>query len=468
MVDAAHLRRVLSPLRDDPDQLIEINVRQAQLIDELRQEIARLKADNDDQNRRLAELERAAHRQAAPFRVDEKKRKRTRKKPGRPKGHPGAYRVQPTNVDDEIDVPLEGCPHCGGPVHGVTALDQFIEDIPRIRPHVTHLRTYEGECPRCGEVRSTHPLQVSTAGGAARTQLGPNALGLALELTQQHGLPKRQTSRILERAFGLRITPGGLVQVAHRMAGKVHAAYEAVAQGVRRAPAVYADETSWWVGGPKWWLWVFTHPAGTIYCVRQGRGRAIVHETLGADFSGVLVSDCLASYDDATAVQHKCYGHHHKAIGEAIAQHGRGGEGFLRNARALLHAAQALKAQTATLPDGEFARMRLALEQSADHLLASATTDPLEQRIANRLRKQRDHLFTFLDHDAVDATNNRAERQLRPAVIARKLSCGNRTPPGARTWEVLTSLAATCMQTGESFRHIIANAARLPPPSPAR
>jgi transposase len=468
MVDVDRVRTVLSQLRDDPDQLIEINVQQALLIDELRREIERLKSDNDDHKRRLAELERAAYRQAAPFRIDAKKRKTTRKKPGRPKGHPGAYRAQPTHVDDAIDVPLDACPHCGGRVYGVTRVDQFIEDIPRIRPHVTHLRTYEGACPRCGEVRSTHPLQVSTATGAARTHLGPNALGLALELTQQHGLPKRQTSRILERAFGLTITPGGLVQAAHRLAGKVHAAYEAVAQGVRRAPAVYADETSWWVGGPTWWLWVFTHPAGTLYGVREGRGRAIVHETLGADFPGVLVSDCLASYDDATAVQHKCYGHHHKAIGDAIAQHPRGGEGFLRNVRALLLAAQALKAQKATLPDGEFARMRRALERSADPLLASATVEPLEQRIANRLRKQRDHLFTFLDHDAVDATNNRAERQLRPAVIARKLSCGNRTPHGARTWEVLTSLAATCTQTGESFRHIIANAARLPPPSPAR
>ena len=468
MVDATQLRSALSTLRDDPDRLIEIIVQQAMLIDEQCREIERLKSDNDDLKRRLAELERAAYRQAAPFRIDEKKRKTTHKKPGRPKGHQGAYRAQPTHVDEQIDVPLEACPHCGGPVHGVTCVEQFIEEIPWIRPHVTHLRTYEGQCPRCGQVRSTHPLQVSTATGAARTHLGPNALGLALELTQQHGLPKRQTCRILERTFGLTITPGGLVQAAHRLAGKVHAAYEAVVQGVRQAPAVYADETSWWVGGPKWWLWVFTHPAGTLYCVRPGRGRDVVHETLGAQFPGVLVSDCLASYDNATARQHKCYGHHHKAIAEAIAQHPRGGQGFLRNARALLHAAQALKAAKAALPDGEFARLRRALERSADNLLDSATTDPLEQRIANRLRKQRDHLFTFLDHDAVEATNNRAERQLRPAVIARKLSCGNRTPRGARTWEILTTLAATCTQTGESFRHIIANAARLPPPSPAR
>lgn len=49
------------------------------------------------------------------------------------------------------------------------------------------------------------------------------------------------------------------------------------------------------------------------------------------------------------------------------------------------------------------------------------------------------------------ATNNLAERQLRPAVIARKLSCGNKTLAGARRWETIASLAATCRQRGESF-----------------
>jgi hypothetical protein len=95
----------------------------------------------------------------------------------------------------------------------------------------------------------------------------------------------------------------------------------------------------------------------------------------------------------------------------------------------------ALKAEMACLPAAEVARMRQALEANADRLLgpprteahAGADTAPAEEKLRRRLRKQRDHLFTFLDHEAVDATNNLAERQLRPAVISRKLSCGNKT-----------------------------------------
>ena len=86
---------------------------------------------------------------------------------------------------------------------------------------------------------------------------------------------------------------------------------------------------------------------------------------------------------------------------------------------------------------------------------------PQEESVRIRLFKQRDHLFTFLDHDEVDATNNLAERQLRPAVIARKISCGNKTANGARTWQILASLAATCAQRAESFIATLARAAPL-------
>ena len=80
-----------------------------------------------------------------------------------------------------------------------------------------------------------------------------------------------------------------------------------------------------------------------------------------------------------------------------------------------------------------------------------------------RLWKQRDHLFTFLERADVPATNNLAERQLRPAVIARKISCGNKTSSGALAWQMLASFAATCRQNGRSFTQFVAERIRLQP-----
>jgi hypothetical protein len=77
---------------------------------------------------------------------------------------------------------------------------------------VTKLVTEEAACPHCQQaVRSTHPLQVSLAEGAAGVQLGPRALGLAAELNKKHGLTMRKTRAVLKETFSLRLTPGGLV-----------------------------------------------------------------------------------------------------------------------------------------------------------------------------------------------------------------------------------------------------------------
>ncbi|MBC7099388.1 transposase, partial [Candidatus Bipolaricaulota bacterium] len=73
---------------------------------------------------------------------------------------------------------------------------------------------------------------------------------------------------------------------------------------------------------------------------------------------------------------------------------------------------------------------------------------PGNARLAKRLRKQREHLLTFLNIEGVEPTNNRAERALRPAVFVRKTGGCNRTGRGARTHAVLASLLVTARQQG--------------------
>jgi transposase len=468
MSQTSLLRAALDPLRDRPEELIEIVLRQAGVIEQLQKELAELKQQikeindrNDGLSAKVEEWARKAARPAAPFRIEEQHRVLERKKPGRPKGHPGVCRAVPEAVDEEIVVPLVECPHCHGRVGPRRTVVQYVEELPVVRPHVTKLITEEADCPQCQQaVRSTHPLQVSLAEGAAAVQLGPRALGLAAQLNKQHGLTMRKTCAVLREAFGLRLSPGGLSHALARMAAKLEPAYQNVLARLRDGPCLHSDETSWWVGGPGYWLWVFTHKTMTVYRVAKGRGRDLLLEMLGPEFSGVLVSDCLATYDDVNPRQQKCYSHHLKAIRLAGEDHP---SSWLEEVRWLLQEAMDLKRQA--LEAGERARRRAALEARAGELLAAPRPTNLEEKVRRRLEKQQDHLFTFLDVEEVEATNNLAERQLRPAVIARKVSCGNKTPKGAHTWEILTSLAATCAQQAQSFGQLVGQAALL---SPAR
>jgi transposase len=416
----------------------------------LRARIQELEESLGKLQKRLEELERAAARQAAPFRRKDKNKKPPdqHKPPGRPPGHPPAFRPPPQQIDQDLQARLDQCPQCGGPLRDVQPCVQYIEDIPPVRPHVTKLTTYVGICASCGEVRSTHPLQVSTASGAAGTHLGARALALAAWLSKRLGMTTRSVCKVLQGLFNLKLTPGGLTQALDRMADKLEPTFDQLIADLRRQSGVWADETSWWVGGPGWWLWTFTAPALTVYHVDTSRGRDVVLDMLGTDFSGVLTSDCLASYENLPYKMHKCYAHHLKAISKA-------GEDqpseYLMQLRGLLHAAMYLQEHRGDLSPPEWARKRQHLEDRADELLLRTAPPAGAAKVAERLRKRRRWLFTFLDDPSLEATNNRAERSLRPAVIARKLSCGNKTPRGKRTWEILTSLAVTCHQRGQDF-----------------
>ena len=231
--------------------------------------------------------------------------------------------------------------------------------------------------------------------------------------------------------------------------------YEALKEQIRRSPAVYADETSWWVGGPGWWLWDFTTPEETVYVVEHCRGQQIVNDMLGEHFGGTLVSDCLSSYDPIECDKHKCYSHHLRAIADAMKR--CPSSGFLRRVQALLKLAMVWRDQRGAPGYWEIVH---GLERWADELLTPFRADPEEERVANRLRKRRAYLFTFLYKQEVEPTNNRAERQLRPAVIARKVSCGNKTVSGKHTWEILASLSATCQQRDVPFPDFVA--AKMP------
>jgi hypothetical protein len=273
------------------------------------------------------------------------------------------------------------------------------------------------------------------------------------------GLSMRKTVAVLKALCGLSVSAGGLAQGFQRVAKHLQPEYDQLIAKLKSGAVIHADETSWWMGGQSASLWVLCSKQYTFYRVVASRSRATFYETIPADWTGVLVSDCLSVYDEATPVQQKCYAHHLKAIHNAVQVGASDAPGsFLFKCRHLLHSAMALKAEQNALPLEAFVEKRKSLDLAAGVLLdLPQIDDASSERVRLRLRKQIDHLFTFLDHPEVDATNNLAERQLRPAVIARKLSAGNKTRAGANAWQILASLAATCRQQGSCFIEFIAS-----------
>lgn len=443
MLKGMTLPEALETVRRLTARVQELEKRIAQLIEEN----ARWQAAVQERDQKIRRLEQEVARQAAPFRrTDEQKVPLAEhKKPGRPAGHRGQARARPPQIDHEIDVPLTACPHCQGPLTGRLPRTQIIEEIPPLRPTVTRLTTWQAVCPHCGPVSTTHPLQTSLAQGAAGTMLGPRAQALAALLNKHLGLTMSRTCQVLKQLCGLSLSRGGLAQLVARLGDRSRERYEQLIEQLRSADVVYADETSWWVGGPGWWLWTFTNPTTTVYRVEPQRSSDVVSETLGA-YAGTLVSDCLVAYDRIACKKHKCIAHHLRAIRHARDRPDTQDPRYLDAWKTWMQAVSFLARHRALFAPEDYAQKVTHLRGQCAALLAEVRTQPGDVAVQKRLLKQREHLMGCLESPGVEATNNRAERSLRPAVIARKLSCGNKTARGKRAFETLKSLFVTAEQ----------------------
>jgi transposase len=401
----------------------------------------------------VEELQRAGKRQAAPF--ARRKLVEHPKKPGRKAGQ-GKFarrgKPAPKQVNETKVAELHGCPQCGSRLREIHQHEQYVTDIPVVVPFITRYVTYSGYCADCHKrVRSQHPEQTSQATGAAGVMVGPRAKALAADLKHRLGGSYGKVSEALNDAFGLEVSRSGWCQADQRLAKTARPVYQELIEVIRRSMVVHADETGWRIGILSAWLWVFANTEVTVYAIRDNRSSDVVVEILGEKFKGILASDCFVAYDDKRLtdwLKQKCFSHLLKDLkGMEESKTGRAVR-FAQQLTILLRAALALKAEKACLDPVTFTQRTQNLETQLDALISKQRNlkDQDNLRFARRLRKHRPHLLRFLYVDGLDATNNLAERQLRPGVIIRKTNGCNRAKTGAEAHSILTSVMVTCHQ----------------------
>lgn len=422
----------------------------------LKGRVAHLEEENARLKQELETAQRAGKRQAAPFAKGAPKSRP--KRAGRKRGHAGAHR--PTPAPTEIDFTYEAalpsaCPECGGSIYEESIAAQYQIDIPPVKPVTTQFNVHLGHCTACGaHLQGHHPLQLSDALGAANITLGPRALALAAEAKHDLGIPYTKIVRFFEVAFGLRVCRATFARADQRLAQAYLLVYAQLILVIRQAAVVWVDETGWRVGGQRAWLWVFTTATITLYVIDPSRAHHVPENVLGPDFDGFLTCDGGKAYDALDDyAQQKCLRHllnNAKAI--FTAKSGPAAE-FSRQAATLFSGAIRLhqRRQAGQISERGYAIARTRLEQAFDRLLDRRLSDPDNRHFAERLRKHRHQLFAFLYHDSLEPTNNRAEREIRPAVVIRKTSACNRAPTGAHVHEVLASILRTCRKHDQSF-----------------
>lgn len=434
------------------EELLTENERLRKVVAKQDKRIKELEKQLEEIKEKLEDAQRWQKRQAAPF--SRGKAKPNPKKPGRRVGHKAAHREKPERVDRTIrvDIGRKDCPECSGELSTPIIQEQYQVDIPRVEPFVTKFEVEVAYCCKCGQrVQGRNEEQTSDALGAAAVQLGPNVLALAAEMKHRLGISYGKLRSFFWTTFHVLISRGGLARAGQRVAEKLKPTYEVLKIKLREKTAVNADETGWKIGGRSAWLWVFTQEEITVYVIDYSRGHGVVEDVLGEAFGGTLISDCFLAYEPLDYEKQKCLAHLLKRCAKIEELKSRGAVRFSRRVAGLLRGAIALKKRRASMSEHGYRVACGRIEAAMNRLLESNLTDPDNIKLANLLEKHRDSLFRFLYEETVEATNNRAERALRPAVIARKLSAGNRTDVGADTHATIASVAQTYYQQGRDF-----------------
>jgi transposase len=432
-------------------------------IEQLERENAKLREENAALREELKELRRIVEqlqerarrgkRQAHPFgRDDEKKEK---KRPGRKPGHEGVFRPTPAQVDESVEARLDGCPCCGEPLFDVEEVIQYVVDLPEIRAHVLRILTERGWCGQCRkQVRSVHPRQVSKAGGAAAVSLGPRATALVVELKTRQGVPYRDISQLFGRYLGLSVSHGALVQAVARLARKATPDYEALVKQLRGSQLVHSDETGWRIKRRSAWLWVFCTDTITVYTIDFRRSADVVLEMLGADFKGRLLSDGLPALDrlaDSGFQRAQCNGHIIRRCRELAADAQGRASRFPRQLQRTLQDAIALGKAREAVPESLYQASVAEVRQTVRALVAGDFSDEENLKLAKHVHKHQDALLAFLDDATIPPTNNRAEGEIRGAVVLRKIGGCHRSETHARAHSVLASHAQTAWRRGQSL-----------------
>lgn len=434
-----------------------------QRIDRLEQRCRSLREENKLLKQRIADLTaqlKHKPRAAVPAFVKANVAERSRRgKPGRRPGHVAALRAMPAKIDvhQEVGLPVDGagkpsCPHCRTQLNEVEYHKRLVEDIVPSKVITTCYHTTSGYCPCCRKHVESRASDQPPAADLPHGQLGLNALATAAVMRVCYRLPLRQITRLFAQLPGLKISPGGIVKQLKRLAKWLAKQYHRLKLALRLAGVVHADETGWRTNGKNGQLWTLTNADHTLYHVDPSRGGKVIVELLGKAFGAAgqtLVSDFYPVYDQFNASQQKCLTHLLRELRDTIARRPElADHPFFTRCKRLVQDMLRLKKRRQALSKAAYDRRVELLEHRLAQLADSTWGDADADRLTGRLKKHRKSLTTFLHKPQVDATNNAAERALRPAVVMRKITGGSRSAQGAQAWAVLASVMRTAEQQG--------------------
>jgi transposase len=395
------------------------------------------------------------------------RRKGSGRKRGGQQGHPGSgpELLPIERVDEVVDHHPDACRRCGTLLQGddLEPLRHQVIEIPPITPLVIEHHLHRLVCPCCS-TSTCAPLPVDVE----PSRYGPRLSALVGLLGSAFPLSFSKTQALLDQLLGVEISRGAIAAIRRRLSAALDLPMAEALQAAQQQPVAYVDETGAPTGnadggnpdGRRGWQWVMVTPVVTVFLQGLSRSTAAAIELLGEAFGGIVVSDRFSAYNHLPTHQRQlCWAHLIRDLTAIAERTGASGEIGLE----LLALQQQLFGQwhqwkSAAINWSQLQQRCQPIRQSFEATLQRAVDLDCERgertpwaqtvRTCRQLLQRREALWTFLEKEGIEPTNNAAERALRQSVIQRKISHGVQSASGAICRSRLLTVTSTLRQQG--------------------
>jgi len=406
-------------------------------IKELEEEIARLKYKLCHQRRTAKEgfFGSSTPSSKVPVKPNSSTKHQRNRGGGKPghKGH-GRSSICEQDADDVERVAIDNvCPDCGNALEEKGTRARTVIDCQpvKMRKIVYHLQ--RKRCPKCKKVISAKPP------GVLAKCLYSNRL-LAY-VAVQHYIYGNTLGQI-EKQTGIGYS--SLIDAMHQLARRLKDVPESLIQVYRDSPLKHADETGWRTDGQNGYAWLFCTPDVSIFRFRRTRSGSVAREVFGPKpLPGVLVVDRYNGYNKMPCSIQYCYAHLLRTVKDLEEDFPENTEiaSFVEALAPQL--ANAISLRTLDITDRQFKHQAAKIKDAIIDITNRQARHPAIQNVQDIFRQRAQRLFHWAENRNIPADNNRAERELRPLVIARKISFGSQSDAGARTREILMTVLHT-------------------------
>ena len=348
--------------------------------------------------------------------------------------------------------PLEVCPCCGGPVHRNADLARIVQQVDVEKPPLTIEQHTLPEywCPQCRK-----PVRASLPPHIARGGLVGKELTALIAFMKGVCHASYSTVRIFLRdVVGVTISRGELSDIIGKVSEALAKPYEELLLLLPDEDILNVDETGHRCNKERWWTWCFRAELYTLYRIDAHRNAAVLMNTLGEEFDGILGCDYFSAYrrymKECDIRVQFCLAHLIRDVKFLTTLPDPRDRTYGEALRAALKKLFEVFHQREQHSKAEFQRRLKEARDTVVRLGLSAPPTRHGHNMAKRFRKHGDAYFTFVTTPGVEPTNNLAEQAIRFVVIDRHITQGTRSEQGRQWSERIWTVIASCAQQGKS------------------